>query len=155
MAYVLVRADARVNLKGLNNLVNASPSAIANALNEVTGAALQIAKDRSREDTGEMKSGWKRSQIGFKGSIKKSNTNPGYRIFNNTINDYGQTYTQYHEFDISRIEPQPMLAPAMDYIEQNLEAAIASNISDAADGSIFSAISVDRPQSFELEDVED
>ena len=152
MAKFRVLADVRVNLKGLDNLVSNSPSAIVNALKEVTGAALQIAKDRSRYDTHDMQKGWRRSQIGFKSSIKASNTSPGYRIYNNTLNKYGHSYTQYHEFKISRIDPQPMLAPAMQYVEQNLEKAIASNISDAVDGSVFSTISVGEPTEVEMED---
>jgi HK97 gp10 family phage protein len=152
MAKVRVLADVRVNLKGLDNLVNLSPAAIANALGEVTGAALDIAKDESRVDTGAMKKGWRRSQIGFKGSIKTSNTNPGYRIYNNTLNKYDESYTQYHEFGTARIEPQPMLEPAMRYISENLEEAIASNISDAIDGSIFSSINVGGPMQVEMED---
>lgn len=152
MAKVRVLADVRVNLKGLDNLVSNSPSAVANALNEVTAAALQIAKARSRYKSYDMRKGWRRSQVGFKSSIKASNTSPGYRIYNNTLNEYGQSYTQYHESGTERFDAQPMLAPAMEYIEQNLEKAIASNISDAVDGSVFSAISVGGPREVEMED---
>jgi HK97 gp10 family phage protein len=143
MPNLRVRADVKVNIKEIENLVLYAPDAVVSALKEVTAQALQIAKNESRVDTSAMQKGWRRSQVGFKGSLKAGNTSPGYRLYNNTLNQSGETYTQFHEFGTSHIEPQPMLQPAMDYIEANLDAAISNNLQDAKDGGFFAVLDID------------
>lgn len=147
-----VMADVRVDMTQINNLIEHAPEAVLNGLNEVTGAAIQIAKDASRTDTYAMQKGWTRRRIGFKSAITANNETPGYRLYNNTVNKYNQTYTQYHEFGTSYIEAQPMLQPAADYINQHLAQVILESLEDAKDGNLSISFNMGSPNQVPMED---
>lgn len=147
MSNFRVMADVTVNMNQFEDMASNAPEAVANALKEISEEALQIAVENSRIDTGAMSgikrpeglnAGWRRSQIGFKSTIKPNNEDPGYRIYNNTINKRGDTYTQFHEFGTSHIDPQPMAGPAVDYINQMLGQKVLDGVNEAIGKSISS-----------------
>ena len=145
MSNFRVMADVNINMSQFDGLVENAPEAVKKSLFEISGEARQIAEDNSRIDTGamsgviqypELNSGWKRSQIGFKGTIKANNENPGYRIYNHTVNKKGETYTHFHEFGTEDFDAQPMAGPAIDYINQMLGQKVLSEVKEAIGKSI-------------------
>ncbi len=123
----MLKVDLRVDKKGLDNLKGSEIGAVITG--NLSKRMVEIAKENSRVDTGDMQKGWNRSKIG-------TGRNGGWRIYNTV------PYTVHHEFGTVKMSAQPMLGPAMDEVSQMIpeearrviEIACISGIKDNGGG---------------------
>ncbi len=133
MGNIKLTADVILDMETFRNLDKFAPRAMQKAAKKVLEEAVMVARKNSRVDTGAMQSGWKIDSnagsaggLSGAGNIVKATDQAVWAIYNMTVNSYGSTYTEYHEYGTDRFEAQPMLAPAVDYINANLEREIMS-----------------------------